>query len=294
MKWFKQHWRGIARMLALVFIGAGVFCGYWWYYKLAPFRRTLDPEWYSSHSQREYWSQFQESIHRMGWFHDAGFTVGACGDESWMKWIIDHIEPGTRLDGCMGDGLAHADGALRSISNHDVGEDANAWLAWWEKNKFKSQAEWIAEGFRQRGFEVDVPPTEEQIPVLIAVLGNSDTNELTAIPSEMKHNAFRCLRDSGFDPLVYALSNRTVSTEVERGLMEYARRERLWPAASGVGILPFGKKDEDPWAGMALPALLETRFQITANTLSIGLPLLGVALLILSVRRKKENVETEN
>ena len=293
MKWLKQHWRGLTRALAVLLICVGGFCAYWWFYKLSPCRRTLNPEWYASHSPREYWSQIQKDIHRVGWSHDAGFTVGAYGDKSWMKWIMDHVEPGTRLDGCMGDGLAHADGALRSISNQDAGEGADAWLAWWDDNKSKSQVEWISDGFRQRGFEVDVPPTSGQIPALLAVLGNSETNEPTAIPGEMKYNAFRCLRDSGFEPMPYALSNRTVSAEIERGLMQYARRERHWPAACGVGVLAFAKKDEDPWEGVALPSMMETKFQITAKALSVGLPLLGAALLTCTFRKRKVNIKPE-
>lgn len=288
----KQHWRGLTRVLAVLLIGVGGFCGYWWFYKLAPLRRTLDPEWYASHSQQEYWRKVQKGIHRGMWFHDDGFTVGIYGDKSWANWIISHVKSGTSM-GCMGS-PCHSASSMRYITNQDVGEDAAAWLAWWAKNRSKSQEEWIADGFRKRGFEIDVPPATGQVPVLLALLGNSETNELTAISREMKYNAFRCLRDSGFEPVVYVLSNRTVSSEIERGLMEYAKQERHWPAASGVGILPFGKKDEDPWEGMALPAMLDTRFQITANTLVIGLPLFGVALLILSVRRKKENVEPKN
>lgn len=293
MRWIKQHWRALFRVLAALLIGGGLFCGYWWFYKLAPSRRTLNPEWYISHSQREYWTEVQKSIHRGVWFHDDGFTVGKYGDKSWAEWIMAQVSPGGNM-GCIGGGPCHSANSMRHITNQDVGEDADAWLDWWDKNKSKSQEEWIADGFRQRGFEVDVPPTSAQAPYLLSLLGTSETNELSAVPGEMKYNAFRCLRDSGFQPVAYAISNRRVSAEVEHGLMEYARRDRHWPAASGVGILPFGKKDEDPWEGMARPAMLDTKFQIMANTLSTGLPLFGVALLILSVRRKKENVEPEN
>jgi len=288
MKRLKQHWRGMARVLGVLLVCVGGFCGYWWFYKLAPSRRTLDPEWYASHSQREYWREVQENIHRGMWFHDDGFTVGMYGNKSWAEWIMAHVKPGTTMD-CMGS-PCHSASSMRYITNQDVGEDADAWLAWWAENKSKSQEEWIADGFRKRGFEIDVPPTTEQIPALLAVLGNSETNEPTAIPREMKYNAFRCLGDSRFEPVAYALSNRTVSAEVERGLLEYAKREHHWPSASGVGILRFGKK-EDEWEGMALPAMLETRFQIAANALIFVPPLLGAVLLICSFRKKKKNVE---
>ena len=93
MKWMKQHWRGITPLLAAILISVGGFSGYWWFHKLAPSRRTLNPRWCASHSQREYWRELQKSIHRAGWFHDDGFAVGGYGDEQWMEWIIDHIEP---------------------------------------------------------------------------------------------------------------------------------------------------------------------------------------------------------
>lgn len=194
-----------------------------------------------------------------------------------------HVKPGTTMD-CFG-ALCHSASSMQYISNQDVGGDADAWLAWWAENRSKSQEAWITDGFRTRGFEIDVPPTAGQIPVLLEVLGNTETNELTAIPVEMKHNAFRCLRDSGFEPVAYALSNRSDSAEVERGLKEYARRERQWPSSSGVGVLPFGTKIDD-WNGMQLPTMLTTRFQITAHALVFGPVLIGLAMLICSFRRK--------
>jgi len=177
---------------------------------------------------------------------------------------------------------------MRNITNQDVGEDADAWVDWWRKNRSKSQEEWIADGFRQRGFDIAVPPTAVQTPILLAVLGNSETNKLTAIPNEMKYNAFRCLRDSGFETVAFALSNRTLSAEIGQGLLEYAKRERLSPSGNGIGILPFGRK-KDKWEGMLMPP---TKYRVTANVLVFGLPLLGVALLACSYRKKKESVES--
>jgi hypothetical protein len=121
-------------------------------------------------------------------------------------------------------------------------------------------------------------------------LANSETNQLHAVPKEMRYNAFRCLRDSGFDAVAFALSNRTVSAEIERGLLEYGKMERLWPSAGGVGILPFGKHDDD-WKGIALPAMLQTRFRITANVLAFGLPLIGLGMLVFTFKRRNGTVE---
>jgi hypothetical protein len=279
--------RGIAVMLLLI----GVFCGYWWFYKLAPSRRTLSPEWHSSHSQREYWREVQKKIHRGMWFHDDGFTVGMYGDKSWAEWIMKHVTPDQSM-GCIGGGPCHSASAMQKITNQDIGENADDWLAWWEKNKSKSQEEWIADGFHQRGFDVDVPPSPKQASVLLGLLGNSQTNESLAIPIHMKYNAFRCLRDSGFEPVGFAISNRTLSTEVACGLLEYAKRLRHWPAACGVGILPFGMAEQD-WKGHALPPILTIKFQIIAYLLVFGPLMFGARLIICSFRRKKENVEPD-
>ena len=222
------------------------------------------------------------------WSHDDGFAVGSYGDKSWAEWIMAHVTPGTSM-GC-GDQPCHAATAMRDITNQDAGEDADAWLIWWKENQSKSQQEWIADGFRHRGIDVDVPPKAEQTPVLLALLGSPETNELTTIPKEMKYNAFRCLRDSGFEPVAFALSHRMVSAEIERGLLEYAKWEHDWPSASGVGILPFGDRADASKDG-PIPQILEPGFQVTANALVFGPPILGAALLIWSLRKKREDVE---
>ena len=282
MKWLKQHCRGVCRIGAVLFLCIGSFCGYWWFYRLAPSRRTLDPKWHATHSQREYWSEVQKGIHRGEWSHNDGFTVGMYGDKSCAEWIMTHITPGESMD-CFGS-PCHSATAMQYITNQDAGEDADSWLAWWKTNKSKSQLEWMADGFRKRGFNVDVPPKVEQVPILLAILGDVHTNVLTAISKEMKYNAFRCLRDSGFDAVAFALSNRTMSAEVQLGLLDYAKDERRWPSACGVGILPFAKTDKG-WEGRLIPLLLTPTVRITANALVFGSMLFGVTLLVLSVRQ---------
>ena len=294
MEWLKQHRRGMTRALAGSLICVGVFVGYCWFYRLAPARRTLDPQWYASHSLQEYWREVQKRIHRGGWFHDDGFTVGMFGDKSWAEWIMARVKPGTGMD-CCGEDLCHSASSMRDITNQDIGDTADAWLDWWAQNKSKTQEQWIAEGFRKRGIEIDVPPRAEHIPGLLAVLGHAETNGTTTAWEGLRYNAFRCLRDSGFDAIGYAISNRTASAEIERGLIEYGRMSRIWPSAAGVGILPFGRKnDEDEWKGMKRPAMLEDGFQIAATGLVFGPLLLGAALLIGTFRKRKAAVESDH
>jgi hypothetical protein len=288
MKRQNRKWRLLCRLAGVLLLLLGLFSGYWWFYKLGPSRRTLDPQWVFHHSQQEHWREVQKGIHRGMWFHDDGFDVGMYGDKPWAEWIMNHVTPGTRM-GCFGE-PCHSATAMRFLTNQDVGEDADAWLDWWEKNKSKSQEEWIADGFAERGFKIGVPPTPDQTPRVLTLLGDSDTNESTAIPQHMKYNAFRCLRDSSFDPVGFVLSNRAASADIERGLLEYAKLYRRCPEAIGLGILPFAKQDEG-WGYDLLPKMLTPWFQIVAYTLVFAPLVLGSALVVWSFRRRKRHVE---
>lgn len=280
----KQRWTALVRLFAGFLVLAGLYAAYWWFYKLGPGRHTADPRWVASHSQREYWREVQRGIDRGMWFHDDGFTVGMYGDKSWAEWIMSHVKPGTNM-GCLGGNLCHSATAMQYITNQDVGEEADAWIGWWEKNKDRSQEEWIAEGFAQRGFKIDAPPTPEQIPTVLALLGRTETDGSIALPKGIAYNAFRCLRDSDFNPVAFALSNRDASADIERGLAEYAKYERRFPEAIGLGILPFGMKDEDG-KGDFLPLMLKPHFQIAAYTLVFAPLALGTALMVWSFRRR--------
>jgi len=217
------------------------------------------------------------------WLHDDGFTVGRYGDKSWAEWVMARVTPGESMD-CFGR-LCHSASAMRYITNQDVGEDADAWLEWWVRNRSKSQDEWVEDGFRQRGFKVDVPPSPGQMPTLLELLGSSDKNESSGIPEHMKYNAFRCLRDSGFDPVEYAISNRPLSADVERGLLEYGRLQRIWPVANGVGILSFGRTNDD-YEDYAVPRMLTPKFQFAAYCLVFVPFFLGAGLLAWSFRKR--------
>lgn len=239
-----------------------------WFRRVAPFMRTQDPEWCSAHSDEAYWIEAQKAIHRGMWVHDTGFIVGRYGDKRWAEWIMARVKPGQDM-GCSSEGLCHSANAMRDITNHDAGPSANDWLGWWESNKSKSQAEWIAAGFRQRGFNVEVPPKPGEFPILLAILGNTATNKSEAIPGWMKYNAFRCLRDSGFEPVGFALSNRQVSAEVAVGLLAYAERNRRALEASAVGTLPFAVKAPEN-DELARPISLRRSFRVAVHALIFG------------------------
>jgi hypothetical protein len=283
MKRWNRGWRLLTRLTGLLLLVAGACVAYGWFYKLGPARRTLDPQWVSRHSHQEYWREVQKGIHRGVWLHDDGRTVGMLGDKSWAEWIMNHVTPGGSM-GCLGGEPCHSATAMRFITNQDVGEDADAWLDWWEKNKSKSQEQWIVDGFAQHGLEIAVPPTRDQTPAILTLLGNPETKESVAIAEHLKYNAFRVLRDSGFDPLRFALSDRPVSADVERGLLEYGKWQRRWPEAFGVGILPIANHDEGP-EEQALPLLLMPRFRMTAYMLVFAPLVVGIVLTVWPFRK---------
>jgi hypothetical protein len=289
MKWIKKHWRGLARGITIPLFAVGVFCGYWWFYKLAPIRSTLEPEWRFSHTPRAYWHEVQKGIHNGFWSHDDGFTVGKYGDMSWAELIMARVKPGTNM-GCMGAGPTHSESSMRYITNQPLGERADDWIAWWQENGSKTQMTWIQEGFQKQGFEVNIPPTLDQIPVLLNVLGTIEPSKQSTLPKAIRYNAFRCLRDRGFEPVTYAIENKIGSEDVKNGLIEYARMERLWPAKDGVGILPFGTENKEvSWEGYPRPVILTTKFQVKAYMIIFGLPLLGLIILIGSFRHGNYN-----
>jgi hypothetical protein len=280
MKWFRQHWRPFARIAGSLLILIGLFFAYWWFYKLAPWNRTCDPGWRAAHSEQEFWREVQKGIRRGMWGHDDGFAVGLYGDKSWAEWIMTHVRPGKTMN-CLGADLFHSATAMRLITNQNAGEDADVWLDWWRKNSSKSQLQWIADGFQQQGIQISTPPKPAQIPALLTLLGTAENDDSSTSYSHLKYNAFRCLRDSGFEPVEFTLANRTRTAEVERGLFKYVRREHRMPAATRLGILPFVKTAEDETNDHA-PEFLTPKFQAIAYALIFGPLLTGVALTLWS------------
>jgi len=293
MKFFRKHKRTILRVLGTLLVLGGLYVAYWWFYKLAPRRRAYDWNWRATHSKAEYWREAQKTIHREGWsFHDDFQPVALYGDKSWAEWIMARVKPGESMD-CMGY-PCHSATVMRCITNQDVGDDADAWLAWWEVNKAKSQEEWMIDGFRKYDIDPSIPPSSRNIVSLLELLGNSETDEASAVPWHVKYNAFRWLRDSDFDPVAFAVANMadSISEKTKRGLLEYQKRERRWPKVSRVGILPFGREQTD-YSQWAVLSLLTPRFRWTAYAVTFLPMLAGVCLIAWSFRRakKKKNVE---
>ena len=288
MRWIKQYWRVIVRVIGVLMFFTSACIAYLWFYKVAPIRHSLDPSWYRRHSVEAYWDEIRTGIQRSrwGWGHDG--TAAFCGDADFMSWVMGKTHGDDDISSCS-DG--HRDSAFRQITNHDVGESATEWLAWWEENGSKSQEEWIRDGFTAYGVTVMIPPSEADTVPLLTLLGNVSTNETERIPRFVKYNAFRWLRDSEFNPVAYAVSNVTesIQTEIKTGLLEYFRMERIFPKRDHVGELTFDQRD-DPYADWALPAMLEPQFKAWVYGLLFGLPCLAVGLTAWTLRKPRHRI----
>jgi hypothetical protein len=297
MNWFQQHNKRLLRFGGVFFILIGVGIALLWHLWLVPRCRRYDPRWQEKFTEAGYWKMIQNHIHQYGWSHDDFGIVGMYGDESWVEWIMDKASDGASLYGCGSDG--HKDEALKRMTNQDPtgGKEFGGekeWLMWWATNQKKSQPEWIQAGFAEYKVTVSIPPSRNQDKALLAMLGNTSTNEVDKIPEFVKYNAFRWLRDSDFSPVGYALSNVTESTsrDVVQGLTEYQKRYEWSPKRDAIGILPLANNSEDNYEPLR-PAFFGKNFQVVGYSFMIVPIAIGIVMLGWS-RRRRKNVEPSN
>jgi hypothetical protein len=285
MKNLRKHWPVLTGIVGVVLIAVGVSAAYWWYYRAAPYRKICDPNWCRQHSALAHWEAFRSRYDRHDWPHDA-FSICIPGDKDFMATLVSRIEPEDEIRAC---DFGHLDRLFPYITNQDAGQTAGAWLAWWKTNQTKSQVDWIRDGFAARGLSVSTQLQDAVIVPLLDLMGNTDTNKVSRIPTFLNYNAFRWLRDSGFEPVPYAVSNLTARTaaQTKRGLITYANWESIYPRRNGVGILAFGQ-GKDRWLGWSIPVMFEKRFLAAIYSLIYGVPLLGLALLAVSIRKKRK------
>ncbi len=250
----------------------------------------MHPDWCRHHSAEAYWEETQKVLQRGQFRHDASIIMGYYADKVWAERIMERVKPGEDMDSCGGYvPVPHAASAMQLITNQDVGDEGDAWLEWWKANQSKSQEEWILDGFREYGLEIGTPVEEEGILGLLELLAKTSTDERGSLPFHAKYNAFRWLRDSGFDPLRFALSDSrsAVSEERRQGLLEYAKLERSYPKKDRVGILEFGK-EPDPYADYReyLPRVMLPKGVAAAYSLMVVPTLLGACLIMLSMRKR--------
>jgi hypothetical protein len=116
--------------------------------------------------------------------------IGYYGDEKWLKWLINKMkEPNFRVCGC-----------TETVLMHMTNQYHEDWDKWLDKNKDKTQEQWIEDGFAKSGLKISYPPKTKDIRPLLELLGGETWNvlyggpkdEKTApktVPSYMKYNA---------------------------------------------------------------------------------------------------------
>ncbi len=273
-------------------MGIGAAIAVTWFCWLVPILNRFDPRWGDRFTKLGYWAQVQHDIRRYGWMHNDFDDVGKYGDSTWAEWIVAQAEQGRGISDC---GHGHKDSALQYLTCQNPAKDTaegrteeaigKAWVEWWMANNDKTQEHWIRDGLARYGVLLHVPPSSADFGPLLTVLGDTATNRLERVPHYVKYNAFRWLRDSGFDPLRYALSNVSPETPeaVKNGLFAYCTNATLYPKIDGVGILAFGKQTsaEDTFPG---PYLLTYPARLTAYSLMVFPICLGSYLLVVSRR----------
>jgi len=222
--------RRIIAVLLMLAGAGGLFTVFW---MLPWMLRSYDWHWLRRHSEQATWEHTQDYVHRFGWRHDDFSPVGAYGDRQWAEWIMERmLEEGPQSD-C---GAGHKDSAFEQITNFSPylddslplkpwKEELPLWLAWWEKNKHKTQEEWMVDGFAAVGVTIHNPPVKEDWPALLKLLGyenprfvNGEQEPGRRQPKFLYQNAYRCLRDSDFNPVKFAIEEE-ITPELKAGLL---------------------------------------------------------------------------
>lgn len=228
------HVLGLAGIVVAC-VGAAV-----WFFWLVPSRARGNAEWHEKFSKLYWWTAIQHSIRRYGWRHDDSFVVGHYGDKEWAVWIMDRALAGENIALCCDTG--HKDEAMKIITCHtpaDADRSSAGWNAWWQTHKDMSQVEWIQSGLLEQGVSVKLPAAGRDVEALLGLLARPGSDPSGPLPNHVRYNAFRCLRDSGFEAMPYALSmvNAQTSKQIKTGLEIYAKMDAIFPRSDGLGIL---------------------------------------------------------
>ncbi len=214
-------------------------------------------------------------------------------------WLEEQIRnPQFRHCGC-------TEYALALMAN----QHTTAWDQWTEANRGHSQEEWIRDGFLRYGIKVHLPPERDDTVPLLRLLGRKSWDFLfsgpegaetqNAIPSYVHYNAYRWLRDSGFEPLEFASSNPSLAanSEISQGLLTFAAWRAAYPGRDRLGVLALGPQSAmgansnlrllvaEPWLVVAVNAFIAIftigggmmfLWGIKSNVVTIPLRLLAI------------------
>jgi outer membrane protein assembly factor BamB len=162
-------------------------------------------------SPSERLEQLHKALASSGDPHDVILEIGWIGDAASVPFLIDALaKQGTvPREGPYAsiDTRFHVLDALQAITNHDAGRNAEDWRQWYEKNKDKTQEQWIKDGFVEHGFPVSDPPAD---PFVTALIRASDPKYQ---PRYLQTNALRMLRKVPSDTVVRLAKALSVSNE---------------------------------------------------------------------------------
>jgi len=156
-------------------------------------------------------AQLHKALASPGDPHDVILEIGAIGDATSVPFLIEALgKQGTvPREGQYGAICTrfHVLDALQAITNHDAGRNAEDWRPWYEKNKDKTQEQWIKDGFVEHGFPVSDPPDEAFVTALI------QASDPKYQPRYLQTNALRILRTVPSDTVVRLAKALSVSKE---------------------------------------------------------------------------------
>lgn len=287
--------RLIARMHLLytmrVLAWLGVVAALVWWGWLRPLARGKfafeQPLW----SLAGAWEQKEKALLAGHWTHDDGFRVGEFGGKDWVERLIHEAAEGRDLEGC---GNSHKDGSLIQITNQQPPDKPGMsieqwWQDWWRDHQHQSQEEWVQEGFAKMGYPIKLPADRSDWKVLLTILGASagpdQSGGVAPLHSRsFQYNAFRWLRDTGFEPVKYVLEHPEIPSDMEvtEGILAYQKLQSAFTQKWLPGRLPLSKfEDDEDASGMLrmLPPLAQPQIQGQVDAVSIAI--LGVSLLIL-------------
>ena len=171
----------------------------------------LDPVPDRKLSTGERLAQLHKALASSGDPHDVILEIGWIGDASSVPFLIDALakQGNVPREGLYAsiDTRFHTLDALQSITNHDAGRNAEDWRQWYEKNKDKTQEQWIKDGFVEHGFPVSDPPDDAFVTALI------QASNPKYQPRYLQVNALRILRTVSSDNVARLATPLSVSKE---------------------------------------------------------------------------------
>ncbi len=210
----------LLRLAAILGIGISVLVAAAFFWYLAPLRHVEDTTWLYGRPADTVCSELRTAVARAGWTHDPSLLLGGtCDDPSWVGFVLEDPDAAQVLQHFD----MHVGRGLQLITNQNIrADDARRWSEWWLLNKQRTRGQWVMDGFQAGGLALHTPVSrQDRIALLELLAPGSD------LPPGWRHNAFRLLRDSGFNPMrgVHTLDLGTpLSEKALNGLVAYTRR----------------------------------------------------------------------